>query len=63
MIAPACNVFPMRIYPDENERMMDVIERALATQQKLVTDGQRIYLTPMVMPGEFPIAVRFKDAA
>lgn len=65
-IAPATaptNIVPLRHRPAGDESLPDVLHRAIRTGQHLVTDGREIYLTPMLMPGEWPIPMRIKEAA
>jgi hypothetical protein len=63
-IAPtAANVVPLRHYPPGDACLLDVARRAHTTGQHLVTNGTEVYITPMVMPGEFPIPMRIKEAA
>lgn len=51
-------VIPMRSQPDGEARLFDVVRQAHARGQHLVTNGTDIYLTPIVMPGEFVAGVR-----
>ena len=57
------NVHPLRHYPPGDACLLDVVHQALQRQQHLVTNGADIYITPIVMPGEFPIAVRVVEPA
>jgi hypothetical protein len=47
----------------EDAELLDVATRAAAAHLHLVTDGHRIFLTPIVQPGWRKVAVRVKDAA
>lgn len=62
--APAASqVTPLRIRPADEARLIDVMARASQRGLTLVTDGHDIYLTPIVMPGEFRVGVAMREAA
>ena len=58
MNASHSNITPLRIFPPGEECMLDVIRRAHSAGLHLVSNGFRIYLTPILLPGEREIAVR-----
>jgi hypothetical protein len=41
---------------DPDARAVDITAAARMLGCRLVTDGEHIYLTPRVLPGEFPVA-------
>jgi hypothetical protein len=52
------SIAPLRITPPDDANVWDVIRRAQRTGAHLVTNGFEIYVTPAIMPGEFPVAMR-----
>jgi hypothetical protein len=52
------NVVSLCIIPPDEDRVWDVLRRAQQTGAHLVTNGFEIYVTPAIMPGEFPVAMR-----
>lgn len=52
------NVVSLRHYPSGDARLLDTIHRAITTGQHLVSNGSDVYVTPIVMPGEFKVGVR-----
>lgn len=53
----------MHMRPPEEAELLAVAQQAEASHLHLVTDGQRTFLTPIVLPGWQKLAVRVKDAA
>ena len=63
MHTQSSNVAPLRLYPAGDDLLVDVIARAQRAGAKLVHNGFKIYVTPILLPGEREVGMRIKEAA